>query len=100
VIGQTNLTFARPATNKDGAAAASLYTKGASLDLGRPGRPESVRATGETLLAVPEEALVADIRAGLTPSQLVERKLMALLKSSLVPVSHVQIMAAGISRTR
>jgi hypothetical protein len=36
-----------------------------------------------------EEALVADARAGLTPSQMVERKLAALLKSQPLPVSHM-----------
>jgi hypothetical protein len=36
-----------------------------------------------------EEALVADERAGLTPSQMVERKLAALLKSQPQRVSHI-----------
>jgi hypothetical protein len=36
-----------------------------------------------------EEALVADARAGLTPAQMVERKLASLLKSQPVPVSHM-----------
>jgi hypothetical protein len=100
VIGQTNLTFARPTTNTESAAATSLYTEGASLDLARPLDPDSLLAKGQPVLAVPEEALIADSRAGLTPSQLVERKLIALLKSSLVPVSHVQMLATGISRNR
>lgn len=37
-----------------------------------------------------EETLVADGRAELTPSQLVEQKLIDLLKESPLPVSHVQ----------
>ena len=37
-----------------------------------------------------EEILVADDRAGLTPSQHVEQKLIGILKSSPVLVSHVQ----------
>jgi hypothetical protein len=40
-------------------------------------------------VAVPEEALVADDRAGLTPAQMVERKLVSLLKMNPLPVSHV-----------
>ena len=36
-----------------------------------------------------EEALVTDARAGLTPAQMVERKLVALLKTNPLPVSHV-----------
>jgi hypothetical protein len=41
-------------------------------------------------LAVPQETLVNDARAGLTPSQMVERKLVALLRSTLLPASHLQ----------
>jgi hypothetical protein len=37
-----------------------------------------------------EESLVNDARAGLTPAQQVERKLMSLLKSSPLPVSRLQ----------
>jgi len=37
-----------------------------------------------------EETLVADDRAALTPSQVVEQKLIGLLKSSPLLVSHVQ----------
>lgn len=41
------------------------------------------------LTPVAEEALVVDARAGLTPSQAVERKLAVLLKGQPVPVSHL-----------
>lgn len=44
---------------------------------------------------VPEETLVNDDRAGLTPAQMVERKLAALLRTTNVPASHLQA-----SRTR
>jgi hypothetical protein len=37
-----------------------------------------------------EETLVVDNRAGLTPSQHVEQKLIGILKASPVLVSHVQ----------
>jgi hypothetical protein len=37
-----------------------------------------------------EESLVNDDRAGLTPAQLVERKLVSLLRSTPVPVSRLQ----------
>jgi hypothetical protein len=47
-----------------------------------------------------EEALVADIRAGLSPAQMVERKLVSLLKSNALPVSHVQVRTGSITRGR
>jgi hypothetical protein len=37
-----------------------------------------------------EETLVADRRGDKTPSQLVEEKLVGMLKASPLPVSHVQ----------
>lgn len=43
----------------------------------------------------PQETLVHDVRAGLTPSQMVERKLVAMLRSTILPASHLQT-----SRTR
>ena len=44
---------------------------------------QKVRACHGTLTAAePEETLVHDARAGLTPAQMVEHKLMALLKNS------------------
>jgi hypothetical protein len=36
-----------------------------------------------------EEDLVTDVRASLTPAQMVERKLVSLLKSNPLPVSHL-----------
>jgi hypothetical protein len=36
-----------------------------------------------------EESLIADSRAGLTPAQMVERKLLSLLKTHPLPVSQV-----------
>lgn len=42
----------------------------------------------------PQEKLVNDARAGLTPSQLVERKLIALLRSTILPTSHLQVSRA------
>jgi len=41
--------------------------------------------------SLPQEKLVNDIRAGLTPSQLVERKLIAMLRSTILPTSHLQV---------
>jgi hypothetical protein len=46
-----------------------------------------------------EEALVADARTGLTPSQMVELKLAALLKSQPLRVSHI-LAARRSSRSR
>jgi hypothetical protein len=47
--------------------------------------------------AAAEEALVNDARAGLTPAQMVERKLFSMLRSAPVPVSRLQ--GAGPRRT-
>jgi hypothetical protein len=49
--------------------------------------------------ALTDEALVADARAGLTPAQMVERKLASLLKSQPLPVSHL-MTAKRTSRSR
>jgi len=35
--------------------------------------------------------LVNDARAGLTPAQMVERRLVALLHSTILPTSHLQV---------
>jgi hypothetical protein len=37
-----------------------------------------------------EEVMVADVRAGLTPAQMVERKLVSLLKATPLPMSRMQ----------
>jgi hypothetical protein len=39
-----------------------------------------------------QEMLVNDSRAGLTPAQMVERKLVTLLRSTPMPASHLQSM--------
>lgn len=41
-----------------------------------------------------EEAMVADARAGLTPAQMVERKLVSLLKATPLPMSRLQATSA------
>ena len=41
-------------------------------------------------LPVSEEVMVADVRAGLTPAQMVERKLVSLLKATPLPMSRMQ----------
>ena len=38
----------------------------------------------------PDEILIVDARAGLRPAQVVEHKLISLLKSVYLPVSHVR----------
>jgi hypothetical protein len=50
------------------------------------------------ITVVAEECLVSDDRDGLTPAQLVERKLVWLLRSTRVPVSRLQ-SGAGPKRT-
>lgn len=42
------------------------------------------------LAAAASEALVSDARAGLTPAQMVERKLFSMLRSAPLPVSRLQ----------
>jgi hypothetical protein len=37
----------------------------------------------------PEEVLVVDARAGLSPAQMVERKLMGMLRTVPLPVSQI-----------
>ena len=51
-----------------------------------------IRDTGSEAVKVrdDEETLVIDSRAALTPSQVVEQKLMGRLKASPLLVSHVQ----------
>ncbi len=45
-----------------------------------------------------DEVLVVDARASLRPAQLVERKLMSLLDSVYLPVSHVRTTTLGNGR--
>jgi len=47
-------------------------------------------ASNRRLTVLPQETLVNDSRAGLTPSQMVERKLAAMLRSTILPASHLQ----------
>jgi hypothetical protein len=42
------------------------------------------------VVAPPEESLVSDARAGLTPAQQVEQKLVSLLQNTPLPVSRLQ----------
>ena len=48
------------------------------------------RADPVPAAAAGQEALVSDARAGLTPAQMVERKLFALLRSTPLPASRLQ----------
>ena len=42
-----------------------------------------------------DEMMIADARAGLTPSQMVERKLVFLLRATPLPVSCLQMTSAS-----
>jgi hypothetical protein len=42
-------------------------------------------------LQAQQETLVNDSRAGLTPSQMVEQKLVSILRSTILPTSHLQV---------
>ena len=47
----------------------------------------------EPTLPPSEDTLVTDARAGLTPAQLVERKLVSLMPSAPLPVSRLRATA-------
>ncbi|HYT89970.1 MAG TPA: hypothetical protein VEL76_14790 [Gemmataceae bacterium] len=49
----------------------------------------------QTLAPLIDEMMVADARAGLTPSQMVERKLVFLLRATPLPVSCLQMPSAS-----
>lgn len=51
----------------------------------------TLRFASPSAALVPQEKLVNDVRAGLTPSQMVERKLISLLRSNILPASHLQV---------
>jgi hypothetical protein len=75
----------------------TAFTRAAAPGL-PPAKPVADEAVG-TVADGTEEALVEDVRAGLTPSQMVERKLVSLLKSNPLPVSQVTA-GARIVRAR
>jgi hypothetical protein len=47
----------------------------------------------------PEETLVRDVRAGQRPAEVVEKKLVVLLRRALVPVSQIRCSACGRGAT-
>lgn len=53
-------------------------------------------AAAAATMAPAEEDMVADVRASLTPAQMVERKLVSLLKSNPMPVSHLMTGKASL----
>jgi hypothetical protein len=59
-----------------------------------PKKTTTLRLPSPRVAFVPQEKLVSDDRAGLTPSQMVERKLIALLRSTILPASHLQVSRA------
>jgi hypothetical protein len=62
--------------------------------------PRTAPHFNETVPPIPaiaaEETLVSDVRAGLTPSQMVEQKLATLLQST--PPLSTQLHTAGMRR--
>ena len=60
------------------------------------GRAKPVNGTDAVARAPadPEEVLVRDARAGLSPSQMVERKLLSLLNGRPLPASQVLFSSA------
>jgi hypothetical protein len=57
---------------------------------GESQRPEAHFSHNEVTPAGTDEVMVADVRDGLTPSQMVERKLVSLLKTTPLPMSRLQ----------
>jgi hypothetical protein len=53
--------------------------------------PPDPAAEKEIVIVSVEESLVEDERSGLTPAQMVERKLVRLLKSNPLPVSQLNV---------
>jgi hypothetical protein len=70
-----------------GYAMKTLHTDAPAKEL--PLHPVSQLAGPHRAPAPAEEALVADPRASLTPAQMVERKLVLLLRSNPLPISHL-----------
>jgi hypothetical protein len=65
----------------------------------RPSTSENRREASVSSEDVPlDEVLVADSRAALRPAQLVERKLISMLKSIYLPVSHIRTTAVCTGR--
>ncbi len=59
-----------------------------------PKKSTTLRLPSPRVALVPQEKLVSDDRSGLTPSQMVERKLISLLRSTILPASHLQVSRA------
>jgi hypothetical protein len=62
----------------------------------RPDREEGVAcgrtAPAHSTMDLCEESLVVDGRGDLTPAQMVEQKLLSLLKGKALPLSHMQMV--------
>jgi hypothetical protein len=85
MIGQLDRTLPRLESDLANSAPAIFSTQAT-----RKGAPPGA--------GLAEEALIADVRAGLTPSQQVERKLITLLKSNPLPISRVPMIFKGMPR--
>jgi len=60
--------------------------------------PSSPSEAESLVGTAPEETLVADSRAGLTPAQMVEHKLAGLLRSNPLLVSQSRLRTGSLSR--
>ncbi len=61
--------------------------------------PNAEGGSGAPRTGPGEEMLVVDARSALRPAQLVEHKLVGLLKKSLLPISHVRLTSMGNPRS-
>ena len=65
----------------------------------KEGPADQARRPGPFPAEAPGEELVADLRSRLTPAQMVQEKLVALLQRSAFPISHV-VALHGVGRRR
>jgi hypothetical protein len=83
-----------PSPRPETTPSASLYPNAAPKEV-----PVSQEALGDHATELEEvESLIVDLRGELTPAEMVERKLISLLKGRWVPLSHVRI--TGLPRHR
>jgi hypothetical protein len=71
---------------------AQMFSRSDSMPYRKKISPRPASPHRTALIA--HEKLVNDVRAGLTPSQLMERRLIAQLRGTILPASHLQVSRA------
>lgn len=87
------MSIHRPSTRTMSPENTEKYSSDISGPAASPFRssPDVPRTSDYENHEVPEETLIIDVRGGLRPAQLVEDKLISLLKTVAVPVSHARM---------